>query len=75
MKATSTLKAAKQAPAVVSATAYAGEELFAGDGLSPQVFRLAGGKCDPFAKLPGAIVTALLQNSPVASAPQVPPMP
>ncbi|MCY2927743.1 MAG: hypothetical protein NT031_20350, partial [Planctomycetota bacterium] len=50
---------AKQAPAVVSATAQAGEELFAGDGLSPQVFRLAGGKYDLFAKLPGAIVTAL----------------
>ncbi|MEI7837858.1 MAG: hypothetical protein WCK05_15765, partial [Planctomycetota bacterium] len=48
-----------QAPPVVSAVAAAGEELFAGDGLSPRVFRVAGGKSEVFATLPGAIVTTL----------------
>ncbi|MCY2930418.1 MAG: hypothetical protein NTV86_13140 [Planctomycetota bacterium] len=48
-----------QAPTVVSAVAAAGDELYAGDGLSARVFRRAGGKTEVFAKLPGAIVTAL----------------
>ncbi len=54
------LMGAKDAPAIVSAVAADGKTIYAASGASGDIYKIADGKSQPFAKLPASIVTALV---------------